>query len=265
MRRPSLFQKDQKLWALGWNIKDFGFFKYILYFQTRFIVAGSFNNERGFYSLVLVHHEHPCPVLDFRGWMKDSRKQMGSTWTRSAQPASQPGFPLGNKIVQWWTAVPRAGHIGREITHSIYGPPRVWRLTDLTIPQQQTEREKVSHKVTHHPSHSYKALQVNMHVAQRRAQPPQSTPASGLSARGLGVFLCSPGVRGSFSRPSTFLTQSKNLHARSRDKNSAWTAWIKASEQFQNDFRKFYISFLHLHIFQSPDQMCDLSPFNTCS
>lgn len=93
----------------------------------------------------------------FRGWMKDSPKQMGSQ--------SQPVLPMGSKIVQRWTAVPRAGHIGSEITHSVYGSLGVWRLTDLAIQQQthqqtsrQTDRQadswqcKVCHKVSHQPS-----------------------------------------------------------------------------------------------------------------
>lgn len=55
-------------------------------------------------------------------------------------PLSQSAAPLGREIVQRWTAVPRAGHTGSEITHSIYGPLRVWGLTDLGI-QQQTGRQ----------------------------------------------------------------------------------------------------------------------------
>lgn len=51
-------------------------------------------------------------------------------------PLSQSAAPLGREIVQRWTAVPRAGHTGSEITHSIYGPLRVWGLTDLGIQQQ---------------------------------------------------------------------------------------------------------------------------------
>lgn len=55
-------------------------------------------------------------------------------------PLSQSTAPLGREIVQRWTAVPRAGHTGSEIIHSIYGPLRVWGLTDLGI-QQQTGRQ----------------------------------------------------------------------------------------------------------------------------
>lgn len=152
MRRPSLFQKDQKLWALGWNIKDFGFFKYILYFQTRFIVAGSFNNERGFYSLVLVHHEHPCPVLDFRGWMKDSRKQMGSTWTRSAQPASQPArLPFGQQNCPVMDSCAQGGAY-RKGNHTQY----LWAPQGLEThwPDHPTaaDRERESFSQGHPPS-----------------------------------------------------------------------------------------------------------------
>lgn len=63
--------------------------------------------------------------------MKGSPKQMDSQ--------SQPVLPMGSKIVQRWTAVPRAGHIGSEITHSVYGSLGVYRLTDLAI-QQQTHQ-----------------------------------------------------------------------------------------------------------------------------
>ena len=49
---------------------------------------------------------------------------------------SQSVLPLGREIVQRRTAVPWAGHIGSEITHSIYGSPRVLQLIDLAILQQ---------------------------------------------------------------------------------------------------------------------------------
>lgn len=72
--------------------------------------------------------------------MKDSPKQMGSVCVQG--PWGQSVLPLGREIGQRWTAVPRAGHIGSEITHSIYGSPGVYRLTDLAI-EQQTGRQTV--------------------------------------------------------------------------------------------------------------------------
>lgn len=88
------------------------------------------------------------------------------------------------------------------------GPPWVWRLTDLSI-SQPTHREKVSHKVSHHPSRFCKALQVGTHVTQQLAQSRQSTHSSGPSAQGLLVFPRCPGVSVSFSRSSIFLTVQK--------------------------------------------------------
>lgn len=71
----------------------------------------------------------------------DEWKTAPNRWTACVQgPQSQSVLPLGREIVQRWTAVPRAGHIGSEITHSIYGSLRVWGLTDLSI-QQQTGRQ----------------------------------------------------------------------------------------------------------------------------
>lgn len=71
--------------------------------------------------------------------MKGSPKQMDSQ--------SQPVLPMGSKIVQRWTAVPRAGHIGSEITHSVYGSLGVYRLTDLAIQQADTPTHR--HRDTH--------------------------------------------------------------------------------------------------------------------
>lgn len=103
------------------------------------------------------------------------------------------------------------------------GPPRLWRLIDLSIPQQtdrQTDREKVSPKVSHHPLHFYKALQVSAHVMQRLAPSPQSTPGSGFWAEGLLVFPCSPAV-------SPFLQVLQVTDTRGWwDSNSEWTACV---------------------------------------
>lgn len=61
-------------------------------------------------------------------------KTVPNRWAAPVQgPWCQSVLPLGREIVQRWTAVPRAGHIGSEITHSIYGSLRVLRLTDLAI------------------------------------------------------------------------------------------------------------------------------------
>lgn len=68
-------------------------------------------------------------------------KDCPNRWAVCVQgPQSQSVLPLGREIFQRWTAVPRAGHIGSEITHSIYGSLRVLQLSDLAI-LQQTDRQ----------------------------------------------------------------------------------------------------------------------------
>ena len=42
------------------------------------------------FTLILILNKQCCLVLHFRGWMKDSPKQMGSLCTRSVEPASPP-------------------------------------------------------------------------------------------------------------------------------------------------------------------------------
>lgn len=65
-------------------------------------------------SLISIQNGQSQMIQCFRGWMKGSPKQMDNH--------SQPVLPMGSKIVQRWTAVPRAGHIGSEITHSFMAP-----------------------------------------------------------------------------------------------------------------------------------------------
>lgn len=119
--------------------------------------------------------------------MKDSPKQMGSMCTRSAEPARLPfgqqNCPVMDSCAQ--------GRAYRKLNHTqcLLPPPRGCRLIDLSIPQQ-TDRQKVSHKVSHHPSHIYRALQV--HVHERRATSEQHTGVWGLS---LGPFWVSMSPR----------------------------------------------------------------------
>lgn len=52
-------------------------------------------------------------------------------------------LPLGKEIGQRWTAVPRARHIGNDITGSVQQyllPPGVSRLSDLATVSRQADR-----------------------------------------------------------------------------------------------------------------------------
>lgn len=141
---PSKRTKNLEVWA---EIVKTSELSYTLCIFRRFIVsytvASSFNNERGFYSVVLLHHEHRCPVRDFRGWMKDSLKQMGSMCTRSAQPA-RPPFGQQNCPVMDSCAQGRAYSIGSEITRSIYGPPQGLETHWPEHPTADRQRESFS-------------------------------------------------------------------------------------------------------------------------
>lgn len=107
----------------------------------------SFNNGRGFYS-VLVHREHRCPVLDFRGWMKDSPKQMGSMCTRSAQPARLPfgqqNCPVMDSCAQ--------GRANRKWNHTQYlwAPPGSGDSLTWATHSRQTERKFLTRSTTIH-------------------------------------------------------------------------------------------------------------------
>lgn len=146
---PSKRTQNVEVWAVIFKTSDFSNTLCFLFFQTCFsvshTVAASFNNERRFYSVALVQHEHRCPVLDFRGWMKDGPKQMDSM---SAQPVRLP-FGQQNCPVMDSCALGRAYRKGNH-TQYLWDPPGSGDSLTWASHSRQTERKFLTRSSTIH-------------------------------------------------------------------------------------------------------------------